>query len=93
MSLQTKVIELLKEKTAELEAGTSSLSESEALDLVGVLCHQELNMTKACKYLNISRSKFNRYIKENKLPKGKKEAGSTALIWYKDELEKYKSKI
>jgi hypothetical protein len=43
-------------------------------------------------YLNISYNKFGVYVEEGKLPKGRKRSGWKELAWYKDELDRCKSK-
>lgn len=45
-----------------------------------------MSKEQACIYLNMSRSKFDQYIREGKLPKGRKRMGFTEKIFYKDEL-------
>ena len=47
-----------------------------------------LSKAQACDYLNISRSTFDKLIKEGKLPKGKKRMGFKELSWKKEELWK-----
>lgn len=47
----------------------------------------------ACRYLNISRSTFDAYVKDGKLPKGKKRIGFKELAWTKKELDKYVHKL
>lgn len=40
----------------------------------------------------MSRATFDNYIREGKLPKGKKEAGFKELFWIKKELDEYINK-
>lgn len=47
-----------------------------------------LSKAQACDYLNISRSTFDKLVKEGKLPKGKKRMGFKELSWKKEELWK-----
>lgn len=93
MALKDKLIGLLKQTINDLEAGNSELSESEAMDLMRIFCRQGMSKAMACKYLNMDRNKFDRYIRENKLPKGKKILGYNELRWYRDELDEYAKNI
>ena len=45
-------------------------------------------MTKeeVCDYLNMSRSRFDDYVRLGKFPRGRKLAHKNNLIWYKDEI-------
>lgn len=81
------VANILRDIANKLDAGNSELTEEEAMDLMSVLSHHVLSKNSACKYLNISRSKFDTMIKEKKLPKGRKRVGFKELVWYKDEID------
>lgn len=50
---------------------------------------KRLSKYQACQYLNISRATFDNYIREGKLPKGKKEAGFKELSWSKKDIDKF----
>lgn len=41
------------------------------------------------KYLGISMSKFDSLIRDNLLPRGKKQVGFKELFWFKKDLDKY----
>lgn len=86
-ALKNLVVKLLKETIDKIEANTSELSESEAMDIMRVLSHQVMSKEDACIYMNMSRSKFDDLIKEGKLPKGRKRRGFKELVFYKDELD------
>lgn len=86
-SLAKKIAKLLRSVADKLDAGNTELSESEALAIASAICHEALSKAQACDYLNMSRSKFDEYIRANKLPKGKKITGYKELRWYKDELD------
>jgi predicted DNA-binding transcriptional regulator AlpA len=49
--------------------------------------NKRLSKYKACEYLNMSRATFDNYVREGKIPKGKKEAGFKELSWTKKELD------
>lgn len=88
-ALKNLVVKLLKETIDKIEANTSELSESEAMDIMRVLSHQVMSKEDACIYLNISRSRFDALVGEGKLPKGKKRRGFKELVYYKDEIDSY----
>ena len=43
-------------------------------------------------YLDIGRSQFDQLVRDGMLPKGRKRMGFKELVWYKDELDKFKFK-
>jgi predicted DNA-binding transcriptional regulator AlpA len=92
MSLKEKVIKLLRETADKIDAGNSELSESEAMDIMRVLCHESISKAQACIYLNLRRAQFDNLVRAGKLPKGRKVTGFTELRWYKDDLDRYKQK-
>ena len=93
MALKDKVIRLLEKAIDDLRTGNTELSDSEAMDIMHVLCHQGMSKVQACQYLNMSRSKFDGYVRMKLLPKGKKVVGHKELRWYRDELDAYSENI
>lgn len=88
---------LLLKIVDNIDSGNSNVDESEALQIVNVLqtfTDKTIKLSKyqACQYLNMSRATFDNYIREGKLPKGKKEAGFKELFWIKKELDEYINK-
>lgn len=78
----------------DIDCGNSSISEEEALELVGVLkkyTRKDLPLSKyqAYTYLNISRATFDGLVRSGNLPRGKKIAGFKELVWFKKDLNKY----
>ena len=88
--LKKQIVKTLKETADKIEAGNCELSESEAMDIMGVLSHQVMSKEDACIYMNMSRSKFDDLGREGKLPKGRKRRGFKELVFYKDELDMWK---
>lgn len=84
------IIKLLERAISEIKADTSEIDTDTATMIAGILAHKVMSKEEACMYLNISYSKFGRYVDEGKLPKGRKRTGWKELCWYKDELDKYK---
>ena len=93
LSLIKLVVKQLRETADNLDAGNSELSESEAMDIMGVLCHRAMSKAQACEYLNTSPSNFDIMIRTNKMPKGRKVVGYKEKRWYKDELDECSRKI
>lgn len=87
--LVKKLTKLMREAADNMDAGNSSLTEGEAMTLMGIFCHEEMSKARACLYLNISRSKFDELVRLGQLPRGKKIMGYKELRWYKDELDEY----
>jgi hypothetical protein len=87
LSLVKIITKLLRETADKLDAGNSELSESEAMDIMGVLCHRSMSKAQACGYLNISPSNFGAMIRTKQMPKGRKVVGYKELRWYQDELD------
>lgn len=87
MSLLTNlVIKELENLLDKIKSGNCELSEEESMDIIKVVAHQSMSKYQACKYLNISVSRFGDLIREGKIPKGRKIQGFKELRWYKDEL-------
>lgn len=85
---------LLNKIINDIDAGNSNLTENEAIELAKVLqsyTDKTIKMSKyqACQYLNISRATFDNYVREGKLPRGKKEAGFKELFWSQKDLDEF----
>lgn len=68
---------LLLKIVDNIDAGNSNITENEAIELTKILqsyTDKTVKMSKyqACQYLNVSRATFDNYVREGKLPKGKK---------------------
>lgn len=77
-----------------IDAGNSNISEEDAINTLKYIREltdedKRLSKYQACQYLNISRATFDNYVREGKLPRGKKEAGFKELSWSKKELKNY----
>lgn len=83
------VARTLRDIADKIDRGDNTeLSESEAMEIMSTLCHHVMSKETACRYLNLSRSRFDDYVREKKLPKGRKRVGFKELVWYQDELDK-----
>ena len=77
-----------------IDAGNSNISEEDAINTLKYIREltdedKRLSEYQVCQYLNISRATFDNYVREGKLPRGKKEAGFKELSWSKKELKNY----
>ena len=82
---------LLQNCIDRIDTGNSNLSADEEIKVIELLKKytnkdRKLSKYQACKYLNMSRATFDKYIREGKIPKGKKEAGFKELFWKESEL-------
>ena len=75
------------------KAGTSSLTEDEAMHILSIVTHEELSREQACDYMNMNSNKFADNITLGRIPKGRKKYGFRELRWYRDELDKAIYKI
>lgn len=85
---------LLLKIVDDIDTGNSSLSEEEAIKVIQSIKEytdktKKLSKYQACRFLNISRATFDNYVKDGKLPKGKKEAGFKELFWTEKDLMKF----
>lgn len=85
---------LLVKTINDIDAGNSELTDEDALKLIDILKEFSvknvfLSKYQAYNYLNISRATFDNYVREGKLPKGKKRQGFKELGWYRKDLDEY----
>ena len=82
---------LLQNCIDRIDAGNSNLSADEEMKVIELLKKytnkdRKLSKYQASENLNMSRANFDKYIREGKIPKGKKEAGFKELFWEESEL-------
>jgi predicted DNA-binding transcriptional regulator AlpA len=82
------IIKLLEGTIKMIKADTSTIDAQTAMSIAEMVAHIPMSKEQACTYLNMSRSKFDQYVSEGKLPKGKKRVGHNELDWFKDELDR-----
>lgn len=93
--LENEVKNALLSIIAAIDVGNSKFNGDDALQIIELankLTNTENKLSKyqACKYLKISRATFDNWVKDGKLPKGKKEQGFTELFWTMEDLKKVK---
>lgn len=85
---------LLLKIVNNIDAGNSNITENEAIESAKVLqsyTDKTVKMSKyqAYQYLNVSRATFDNYVREGRLPRGKKEAGFKELFWAQKDLDEF----
>lgn len=95
--LENEVKSALLNIVDRIDSNTSTLDRDcaiQIIELANKLTNTENKLSKyqACKYLHISRATFDNWVRDGKLPKGKKEQGFTELFWTMEDLKKVKDK-
>ena len=71
-----------------LDAGTSELSEDDALELMDTLANVSLSQEESARYLNMNNSTFRKKVESGKIPRGHKRRGLTEKLWFISDLKK-----
>ena len=85
--LSKLVAKELRSIADRFDAGTSEASENQVMDIMNMVTHIPMNKYSACRHLNIRRSRFDELVRAHKIPRGRSEAGSKELKFYRDELD------
>ena len=80
------VVKYMKEVADNIDAGTSEITESQAIDILRIVAHEAMSKEQACIYLNLSRSRFDDLVRERKIPPGIKRTGFKEKVWFKKDL-------
>ena len=85
---------LLQNCIDRIDAGNSNLSAEEEIELIELLKKytnkdRKFSKYQACTYLNMSRATFDKYVRDGKIPKGKKEAGFKELFYLESDLREF----
>ena len=85
----------LEQMIDNINCNNSNASDEEIdviLDMVNKVTNTQNKLSKyqACKYLNISRATFDNWVRDGKVPKGRKEQGFKELFWIKSDLDEVK---
>ena len=91
------ISKLLRQTADDIDSGKYQCSDEEletALDSIGKFNqYRELSKEQACKYLNLTRSTFDTYVRSGWIPKGQKRLGFKELSWRKCDLDTSCDKI
>ena len=83
------LVRALRKAADDIEVGNCEVSDDQAIHAASLFAHRPLSKEQACRYLNMSRAKFDKKVKLKELPKGRKVVGNKELKWYQDELDEY----
>lgn len=84
--LSNRLGDALIEVGKRFKAGTSEITEDEAIDIFRIVTHEPISREDVCKQMNINNSKFYDLLNLKKIPAGRKRRGFKELYWYKDEI-------
>ena len=92
-SLKKLITNKLRQLATDIDAGNSNLTDEEAVELLSVIAHRAMSKEECCVYLNVSRATFDNYVHDGFMPKGIKRRGRRDLVWYEDDIIRYKRKF
>lgn len=69
-----------------VERGDCHMTNHEGMRMIETFSHEEMTKEQVLTYLRWSRAKFDQYVREGKMPRGKKRSGDSSLYWYRDEI-------
>lgn len=84
--LSNRLGDALIEVGKRFKAGTSEITEDEAIDIFRIVTHEPISREQVCDEMNINNSKFYDLLNLKKIPAGRKRRGFKELYWYKDEI-------
>lgn len=84
------IVKSLRRIADKIDSDNCELSSEQAMHIMSVISHEIMSKDEACSYLNLSRSRFDDLVRNGKLPKGRKRKGFKEIVFYKDEIDKYK---
>lgn len=76
----------MRQYADSIDAGNSHLNAEQATNILSAIAHIEMTKEEVCDYLNMSRSRFDDYVRLGRFPRGRKLPHKNNLIWYKDEI-------
>ena len=85
--LKKLVLKYLKEAICKIENDSTEWSDEQMMKFAQAIAHIPMSKEQSCNYLNLSRSRFDDLVRENKIPRGRKRAWFKELVWYRDELD------
>jgi hypothetical protein len=86
--LSAKVADILIESGTNIKAGTSEITEEEAIEIINLVAHIPISRESACVVLNVNNTKFYELLANKQIPSGRKRRGFKELVWYRDEIQK-----
>lgn len=92
MDIKKYFVKILRETADNIDVGNTEYNEEQALQVMEMIAHQPMSKEAASIYLNMSTKNFDALVRKGAIPKGRKRIGFKELVWYKDELDKCKSR-
>ena len=85
---------LLVEIIEKIDAGNSNINDDDLVKIIDSIKQYTdkdiwLSKYEACRYIRRSRASFDNYVREGKLPKGRKQIGFKELSWSRRDLDKF----
>lgn len=91
--LANRLGDALIEIGKRFKAGTSEITEDEAIDIFRIVTHEPISREQVCDELNVNNSKFYDLLTLKKIPAGRKRRGFKELYWYRDEIRNALNKL
>lgn len=91
--LANRLGDALIEIGKRFKAGTSEITEDEAIDVFRIVTHEPISREQVCDELNVNNSKFYDLLMLKKIPAGRKRRGFKELYWYRDEIHNALNKL
>ena len=73
----------------DIDNGNSNFTQSEmeeVIDTLNRVTQPKLSKYQACNLLHVSRATFDNWVREGRIPEGRKEAGFKEKFWYKSDI-------
>lgn len=85
---------LLEKIIYDIDCGNTNITDEQAVKLIEYLTiatnkNEKLSKYQACKYLGISRATFDNYVRDGKIPAGRRQQGFKEIFFYKKDLDKF----
>ncbi len=93
MANRLKLIrDILAQIVNDIDIGNSNISEDQYDEIIEQIrffsdANTKLSKCQAAKYLGVSRATFDNYVKDGKIPPGRKQQGFKELFWTRSDLK------
>lgn len=86
------IANLLRRIADKIDEGSISSNPEETMQVMETIKgfvdkEKRLSKYEACQYLNVSKATFDNYVRLDKIPRGKHQAGFKELSWSKKDLD------
>ena len=87
MDRQKTLADLLRKTADAIDHGTCILTNAQASMIIDELMNRPMSKEQASIYLGMSRSSFDKAVREGMIPRGRKVAGFKELLWFTGDLK------